>query len=1015
MPSPSKSLWRENLTPASFIILASAGFVIFAIVIYWIIFFNTQRTLYQQTEQQAWVRVRQISNAVSVQVQTLFTGLNYSMIDMKNNYELQNNAAFQRAIYNVSHSYPRGSITQISIADAQGKLIYSNIKPIKNDKNAMYITDREYFQVHLHQKTDFYISSPVKEKFSNQWAIQLTKPLYRNHKFIGVMILSLSPNYISQYFQNIFDNPIDVILLAREDGTYLARSQYQDKVLGKTLPKERLKLFRNNVQNGTYEAKTGPDQLQRMYAWKRVDGFPLIISSGIERQHTFAALENAYQRNLTYNLIGTGLLLVIVLISAWLALQRQRNLAMLVQQRRHFMYLANEVPGGLFQVCIHPDGSLTLPFTNPSFFELHGIQPFSEQNFKLDYLTECIHPEDITHVYTVISDSLHNQKAWDVKYRVICPDGSIRWLRSHAKAQIEEDHNILWHGYILDITQDEILQETLRQKEEHLRLTFMAVQDGLWQWNYMTDELKWDKRCYEMLGYAHNAFKLSFEDFLNLFLHPQDRETFMQQLSQHLKHGHEFRTEARLKTADGRWLWVELRGKVTQRDASSSPTKMLGTYTDIQKRVEHSHLVKAVLDRSNSLIVVTSAKHEILYANERAAKIFQLPYGEQKTKISFSHLHKNDHTNEKLIELFNTVQQTGYVRDEWPLYMYNSTLNWFDIQGALLDPEDHSGNAIWTLNDVDARHRAESDLVKTQQRLEALVEQFPSGILVVDTSIGERHHTVAANQMLISTLQLDLSLNELIELPTHELEKTLYHVTGYHLNLTHNDRDENFKKTIMLADGRYLEIENLSLINSCHFLGQCWIFHDITPQKERESHLELLASTDALTGISNRRAFINRLAIELEDISKGLTASSALIMIDIDHFKTVNDTYGHAIGDLVLKHLVSVLSKQLGKNDLIGRLGGEEFVILLSNTNTTKAFERAEFFREMIMSNPATVVNLGMIHFTVSLGIYIIKQPENSIENSLERADSALYFSKRNGRNRSTLWQENMPKNSKKI
>lgn len=261
MPSPSKSLWRENLTPASFIILASTGFVIFAIVIYWIIFFNTQRTLYQQTEQQAWVRVRQISNAVSVQVQTLFTGLNYSMIDMKNNYELQNNAAFQRAIYNVSHSYPRGSITQISIADAQGKLIYSNIKPIKNDKNAMYITDREYFQVHLHQKTDFYISSPVKEKFSNQWAIQLTKPLYRNHKFIGVMILSLSPNYISQYFQNIFDNPIDVILLAREDGTYLARSQYQDKVLGKTLPKERLKLFRNNVQNGTYEAKTGPDQL----------------------------------------------------------------------------------------------------------------------------------------------------------------------------------------------------------------------------------------------------------------------------------------------------------------------------------------------------------------------------------------------------------------------------------------------------------------------------------------------------------------------------------------------------------------------------------------------------------------------------------------------------------------------------------------------------------------------------------------------------------------------------------
>ncbi|WP_111892316.1 diguanylate cyclase [Acinetobacter sp. MB5] len=1008
-----QSFWRQNLTPASFIILASTSFVVLAVIIYWMIFLNTQRTLYNQTEQQAWVRVHQISNAVSVQVQTLFTGLNYSMMNMKNSYELHDEPAFQRAVNNVVTNYPEDSIIQIAIADEHGKLVYSNLKNINSEAKPVYITDREHFKVHLQQNIGLYISKPVMGRVSKKWTIQLTKALYRDHKFIGVMILSLSPDYISKYFQNIFDNPVDVILLAREDGTYLARSQYEDQVLGKSLPAERLFLFQHNPNGGTYEAKTGPDQLQRMYAWKRVQGFPLIISSGIERQHTFAALEQAYQRNFIYNLIGSIFLLVIVFISAWLALQRQRNLAMLVQQKRRFMYLADEVPGGLFQVCIHLDKSISMPFTNPSFFELHGIQPFSEEHFQLHYLTECIHPDDLEGLRKTITHSLFHKKEWDVKYRVVDADGSIRWLRNHAKAQIEEDGSILWHGYILDITHDEILQETLRQKEEHLRLTFMAVQDGLWQWNYLTDELTWDQRCYEMLGYENNAFELSFEDFLNRFVHPQDHNVLMQHLSEHLKHDHEFRIEARLKTFKNTWLWVEVRGKVTQRSLADLPTKMLGTYTDIQKRVEHAHLVKAVLDRSNSLIMVTSSEHEIIYANERAATLFNLPYGEQKTKITLDHLHKNDNIHLKLDEIFLTVQQSGHVRTEWPLYIQNDRLNWFDIQGALLDPEDHSGNTIWTLNDIDARHRAESGLVKAQQRLETLVERFPSGILIVDTINNGHQHTVAANKMLISTLGLDISLAQLIELPINELEKRLYSTMGVSLNLMVDEPTKSFKKTIMLRDGRYLEIENLSLVYLDQLIGQCWIFHDITPQKERESQLEALALTDALTGISNRRAFLNRLKVELDDIQKEHISCSALIMLDIDHFKKVNDTYGHAVGDLVLKHLVKILSEQMDKNDLLGRLGGEEFVILLSNINTVKAFERAELFRESIISNPAIVSNIGMISFAVSLGIYMLKKPENSIENSLDRADSALYFSKRNGRNCSTLWQETMPKNNK--
>src|SRR5256885_15396187 len=83
--------------------------------------------------------------------------------------------------------------------------------------------------------------------------------------------------------------------------------------------------------------------------------------------------------------------------------------------------------------------------------------------------------------------------------------------------------------------------------------------------------------------------------------------------------------------------------------------------------------------------------------------------------------------------------------------------------------------------------------------------------------------------------------------------------------------------------------------------GPCWFSHDATERQQRESQLEPLALTDALTGIPNRRAFMERLTMELDHLRSGLVAHSTLIMLDIDHFKQVNDGYGHAVGDIVLK------------------------------------------------------------------------------------------------------------------
>lgn len=184
----------------------------------------------------------------------------------------------------------------------------------------------------------------------------------------------------------------------------------------------------------------------------------------------------------------------------------------------------------------------------------------------------------------------------------------------------------------------------------------------------------------------------------------------------------------------------------------------------------------------------------------------------------------------------------------------------------------------------------------------------------------------------------------------------------------------------------------------------------MTDYKRRETQLEALALTDALTGASNRRAFITRMESELEHLRLGLSHPSALIMLDIDHFKRVNDSFGHGVGDEVLRHLVIAVSKQLRQGDMLGRLGGEEFAVLLTDVDAPTALRRAENLREAVAALAVSVQGQDSpIRFTVSLGVCLMDEGEASVERCLERADAAMYFSKRNGRNRTTCWTPDTP------
>ncbi|MCG7383092.1 diguanylate cyclase [Paenibacillus sp. ACRRY] len=159
--------------------------------------------------------------------------------------------------------------------------------------------------------------------------------------------------------------------------------------------------------------------------------------------------------------------------------------------------------------------------------------------------------------------------------------------------------------------------------------------------------------------------------------------------------------------------------------------------------------------------------------------------------------------------------------------------------------------------------------------------------------------------------------------------------------------------------------------------------------------LETMASTDLLTGLKNRRFFQLKMLESLENF-RTTRREFSLLVVDIDHFKSINDTYGHPVGDLVLGNLAGLLQSVSRSSDVVARYGGEEFVIILADCDTEQALITAERYRSQVAS-----ADWGAYNITVSIGAATVAD-EDTDQSLFQKADLALYASKTGGRNRVT-------------
>jgi len=173
---------------------------------------------------------------------------------------------------------------------------------------------------------------------------------------------------------------------------------------------------------------------------------------------------------------------------------------------------------------------------------------------------------------------------------------------------------------------------------------------------------------------------------------------------------------------------------------------------------------------------------------------------------------------------------------------------------------------------------------------------------------------------------------------------------------------------------------------------------DITARKLLEFELKKLAETDELTGLKSRRKFLAG-ADKVLDRLKGEGVPASMFIIDLDHFKTINDTYGHAVGDDALRHVAEQFKRGIRRGNLLARIGGEEFAVLLPNTDEWGAIMVAERVRTLLASSTVDT-EAGKLKLTASIGVTSLCSSDPNPDTALARADAALYRAKEEGRNR---------------
>jgi len=294
-----------------------------------------------------------------------------------------------------------------------------------------------------------------------------------------------------------------------------------------------------------------------------------------------------------------------------------------------------------------------------------------------------------------------------------------------------------------------------------------------------------------------------------------------------------------------------------------------------------------------------------------------------------------------------------------------------------------------------AEHMANKELSEHRKMLQSILTAVPAPLVIMDKESGRLIEANDAARRFFG----DVAIKEPLAIKNYLSRRDLANLT---LRLQGSGSVAEFETQLRLPDG---SLRNVLLVTTSAMISGTeavlTVVVDITRRKEMEAHLHQLASTDPLTGLVNRTRFFDLATTEIKRTQR-YGRPLAVIMLDIDFFKRINDTYGHETGDAALKRFADLCRTVVREQDITGRLGGEEFAILLPESDPPSALALADRLRATVAGQ---LLENNTMAMTISAGVSEVLPGETAVDAALSRADQALYAAKRSGRNRVALYE----------
>ena len=698
-----------------------------------------------------------------------------------------------------------------------------------------------------------------------------------------------------------------------------------------------------------------------------------------------------------------------MMVSAYDITARQLAEAATRQAEEKYRGMFEDAVIGIFQATV--DGRLVN--ANRAFAQMHGFDSPEQMLAELEGKTMglAVDPSGTAECAEIVAKQGALRGA---EVEVNCRDGSRKWLRLSIREVRDASKNVVLHeGTTEDITDQRRAVEAVREAEEKYRAIFDDAVVGIFQTTPDGRPLSINRAMAELHGYDSPEELIATVPNVaqQLFVNPGRLLELGQILAEK---GVVYGEEVELYRKDGTRKWVRVNLRAL-RDGRGSVVRHEGTAEDISEQklateqLEDSKNRYRVLFEDSGDAALVTDETGILDCNSAALEMFgyssmaALPH-----PIDMSPPNQADGIPSRVAgkQKVAEARAKGKVSFEWLHQRKNGQI--FPAEVSLTGLTLSGRQVVLAIvRDITERKQAEEALLFKTALLEAQTETTIDGILVVD----ESDRIVLANKQFGLSFEMPADLLvtgdarltrqhmlEMVEGPEAFIEKT----TRLNGNRTEKSMDE-----LRLKNGKIFDRYSAPLVdaNGRH-RGRIWYMRDITERKAAEERIQFLAYYDALTELPQRALLEDRLEHALAD-ARRRGEKIALLYLALDQFKAINDSFGHAFGDILLREVARRIQACGREQDTAARVGGDEFVILLSSAKgSADAAIAAE--RIMVALNGNFDIQGESLGVSCSIGVSMFPEHGADSESLIRNADEAMYRAKSDGRGKVRFFSNEM-------